>query len=76
MNNENLEIIKKLACCSKTEHLFIFGYASLIWKPEFEYDKKVAGYIKGYKRRFYQGSITHRGTLEWVFLSSYLYDLF
>ncbi|KAF8571776.1 hypothetical protein P879_05713 [Paragonimus westermani] len=40
----------------------IFGYGSLIWRPNFSYAKRSVGYIKGYKRRFYQGSIVHRGT--------------
>ncbi|VDL63512.1 unnamed protein product [Hymenolepis diminuta] len=44
------------------EKLYIFGYGSLIWKPNFPYSQRMIGYIKGYKRRFYQSSITHRGT--------------
>ena len=35
--------------------LWIFGYGSLAWKAGFEYDVRVTGYIKGYKRVFYQG---------------------
>ena len=35
--------------------LWIFGYGSLVWKAGFEYDVRLTGYIKGYKRVFYQG---------------------
>ncbi|XP_064622835.1 putative glutathione-specific gamma-glutamylcyclotransferase 2 [Lineus longissimus] len=42
--------------------VWIFGYASLIWKPGFEYQRRVLGYIKGFSRRFWQTNATHRGT--------------
>ncbi|KAM7541214.1 hypothetical protein Aperf_G00000037032 [Anoplocephala perfoliata] len=48
--------------CPKTGKLYIFGYGSLIWKPNISYSRSWIGYIKGYKRRFYQGTTTHRGT--------------
>ena len=31
---------------------WVFGYGSLVWNPGFEYDEKVIGFIKDYKRVF------------------------
>lgn len=31
---------------------WIFGYGSLVWNPGFEYDEKLIGYIKDYRRVF------------------------
>ncbi|KAA0190851.1 Gamma-glutamylcyclotransferase [Fasciolopsis buskii] len=42
--------------------LRVFGYGSLIWKPNFPYNKRTVGYIKGYLVRFYQGNIIQRGS--------------
>lgn len=41
--------------------LWIFGYGSLVWKPNFEYHKRLVGSIEGFKRRFWQGNSYHRG---------------
>jgi len=45
------------------ETIYVFGYGSLTWKPDFESDRQFVGYIKGYERRFWQGSVHHRGTI-------------
>lgn len=44
--------------------LWIFGYGSLVWKPDFKYRRSQVGYIQGYKRRFWHGDNFHRGTDE------------
>ncbi|CAL8091249.1 unnamed protein product [Calicophoron daubneyi] len=44
------------------DRLVVFGYGSLIWRPNIPYTRRWVGYIKGYLRRFYQRNIVHRGT--------------
>jgi cation transport regulator ChaC len=35
--------------------LWVFGYGSLIWNPGFDFDDKILGFIRGYKRTFNLG---------------------
>ena len=41
--------------------LWIFGYGSLVWRPEFPHLRACPASIGGYTRRFWQGSTDHRG---------------
>ncbi len=41
--------------------LWVFGYGSLIWRPAFPFVEQVPAHIDGWKRRFWQGSVDHRG---------------
>ncbi|KAG0482511.1 hypothetical protein HPP92_010595 [Vanilla planifolia] len=44
--------------------LWVFGYGSLVWNPGFDFDEKIIGFIKGYRRVFDLACIDHRGTPE------------
>lgn len=44
--------------------LWVFGYGSLVWNPGFQFDEKIIGFIKDYRRVFDLACIDHRGTPE------------
>lgn len=44
--------------------LWIFGYGSLVWRPDFPHVEAVPAWSGGYRRRFWQSSTDHRGTPE------------
>ncbi len=42
--------------------LWVFGYGSLIWNPEFAFDRRITARIHGYHRRLCLWSRVNRGT--------------
>lgn len=42
--------------------LWVFGYGSLMWNPEFPYLRREVARLDGYRRGFTMASIHHRGT--------------
>jgi cation transport protein ChaC len=44
--------------------LWVFGYGSLIWKPEFEFEARQPARVNGYHRRLCLRSVRYRGTHE------------
>jgi cation transport protein ChaC len=44
--------------------LWVFGYGSLVWKPELEFDARAPARVYGYHRRLCLRSVRYRGTFD------------
>ena len=40
---------------------WVFGYGSLLWRPDFDFEESAAARLDGWNRRLVQGSPDHRG---------------
>ena len=45
--------------------LWIFGYGSLVWNPDFPFEERIVGYVCGYARRFWQVSANAMDADTW-----------
>jgi cation transport protein ChaC len=45
--------------------VWVFGYASLMWNPDFQYSEKITGVVSGYHRRLCLKSTVCRGTPDY-----------
>jgi len=50
---------------SPRREIWVFGYGSLIWRPEFAYDRRLPARVFGYHRRLCLRSVLYRGTPEY-----------
>lgn len=46
------------------EDLWVFGYGSLMWRPDFEFDESAPARIYGFRRDLCLWSVVHRGTAD------------
>jgi len=51
-----------LEAARRDGELRVFGYGSLVWRPDFEHTAALPARVPGYVRRLWQASPDHRGT--------------
>ncbi len=57
-------LLDTLTHWNRNDSVWVFGYGSLIWRPEFEFDAKARGLVYGYHRSLCLWSRVYRGTPE------------
>jgi len=74
--DDEIERLKNKIIEQNIKSILVFGYGSLLWKVDFEHDRKIFGFINGYERKFWLLSDDHRGTSEKLyFIYCYWYFL-
>lgn len=48
----------------REKDLWVFGYGSLMWRPDFDYEESALAFVQGYHRALCIFSHVHRGTPE------------
>jgi len=61
-NSDTTQINRRMTHFDGHAHVWLFGYGSLIYKTDFAYIERRPASIRGWVRRFWQGSHDHRGT--------------
>ena len=62
MSHDTTAINRTRQDFSNRDSVWLFGYGSLIYKADFDYLERRPAHIRGWQRRFWQGSHDHRGT--------------